>query len=151
MVNPLAYKLHTPNKNGANNMLPQKADVAHENWWDLISGHEKAFSSLETLFHAISDDKAKIEAVRVNADNKTCLQIKWVDPATTKAGRTLKFARFEIASDLKDAGHHPQGRYVTDVVRIANKKNRSMGRVLTAVWTSHLKEQRELQKIATTA
>lgn len=149
----MGFKLDPPmtqvQKKGSKDMSSPKAENPHNEWWDLISGYEDAFSSLETLYHALSDSNARIESIYVHSNGSVRLQVKWMCGSTGTVPRQLKFAQFDISADLKDHNKQSQARYVLDVVEMTSKRNRPMGRILTAVWMTHIKAEKKLKELTT--
>lgn len=107
-----------------------------EGWWDLISGHEGTFTEMQTLYHSLSDTKAKIKSLFLSSDHRLCIEVE----------RDGKGAFFEVEVFLKN-GNLNRLNYIKEIIRLAKRKNKTFGGVLSGVWLHHLREEEKLEKL----
>ncbi len=105
-------------------------------WWNFVEGDERAFSELQTLYHALSDPDAKVKSICLLSNHRVLFE----------AEREGVRAYFEVDVFLKN-GQHDALHYVRAVIRLVKRKNKVMGRVLSGLWLHHIQEEEELEKL----
>lgn len=109
--------------------------VPFANWWSLISGYEYHFRNKESLFHAISDQDAKIKSVTVKSDHLVKVEVE----------RNGKRARFEFPT--VETNGSEDLFFMREIIRCASRRNKEMAGQLSVAWRKPLEDDKRLEDL----
>jgi hypothetical protein len=110
----------------------------HKPWWDYITVCTRPFREVESLYHAVSDPEVKVLSITVNSSSELLIKLTHLD------GR---IALFELDTDLENGLSRPRQDFVRPLIKLVSRKNQDLGRTLFGIWSYHLENENDLERI----